>query len=196
LDVEKSTRAASKVLKEAYARLGTWVLATAAYNRGIGGIENAMKEQKAESFYDLRLNPQSQEFIYRVLAYKTLLSYPKHFDISFKPIKHYPKIPVKIVTLDTSMNYPENIARLTKSSVSVIMKINPWIVGNKLPNPERKEYKIKIPKFPERDYTPYYVELRPGYTDTPGSIRENKDSVVKPLLGEEMGSKFKQKAKK
>jgi membrane-bound lytic murein transglycosylase D len=58
-----------------------WTLAAAAYNVGIGGIQNALKKQNTNNYYDLLLNKETGSFIYRILAYKTLLSNPEHFGV-------------------------------------------------------------------------------------------------------------------
>jgi len=57
--VEKSTKAACQHFKDAFALFKNWTLSAAAYNFGIGGIQGALKEQNANSYYDLLLNKET-----------------------------------------------------------------------------------------------------------------------------------------
>ena len=49
LDVEKSTRVACKLIKDAYRIFNNWTLCAAAYNLGIGGIQRALSKQKSNN---------------------------------------------------------------------------------------------------------------------------------------------------
>ena len=53
-DVEKSTRAAVKFLKDEYARFGDWALVLAAYNAGPGRVRRAMRRSGSRDFWTLR----------------------------------------------------------------------------------------------------------------------------------------------
>lgn len=56
LEVEKLTLAACKLIKYAYSIFKNWTLSAAAYNLGVGGIQNALAKQKSDNYYDLLLN--------------------------------------------------------------------------------------------------------------------------------------------
>ncbi|MBL7917545.1 MAG: lytic transglycosylase domain-containing protein [Bacteroidia bacterium] len=179
LDVEKSTHAACKVLKEAYARLKKWSLAAAAYNRGIAGIENALKNQGADNFYDLELNRESGEFLYRIVAYKTLLSNPKHFNIDSRKIKNYPKIPIKTVEVDSSITNLSALANKFNCSKMQLENLNPWLYKGFLNNLDKKVYKIKVLKFPNKDYSSYFSDLNPGYVS---ETKQVNDTISKAVI--------------
>lgn len=159
LDVERSTHAACKLFKEAHKRLNNWTLSAAAYNLGIGGIERALKEQKTNNYYDLLLNRETGEFIYRVLAYKTLLSSPIHFGIKKTKIKYLPKMSVKVVTVDTSITDLTFLAKKYKCSKAQIQLLNPWLLKGTIHNVDGHPYKIKLPKNSKKDYSSYYSDL-------------------------------------
>ncbi len=189
LDVEKATHAACKVLKEAYARLKKWSLAAAAYNRGIAGIENALKNQGTDNVYDLELNRESGEFLYRIVAYKTLLSNPKHFNIDSKKLTNFQKIPVKIIEFDSSITNLNALANKFNCSKLQIESLNPWLYKGYLNNLERKVYKLKVLKHPNKDYSSYFVDLNPNYlykqkqTDTlKNNILETKEQTTENNL--------------
>lgn len=159
LDVERSTRAACKLIKEAYARLNNWTLATAAYNLGIGGIEKALKKQGTNNYYDLLLNQETGEFVYRVLAYKTLLSDPNHFGIRKKNMKRTSKIPMKIYQVDSTLTDIRFLAKKMGCSKAMVKLFNPWLLGESLKNEAKRTYKFRIPKDLKRDYSAYIADL-------------------------------------
>lgn len=70
----KSTDAACRYLRYLYNRLGSWTLAAAAYNHGIGALLGNIRRQQQRDYYYLRLNPETGKYLYRILAFKELLS--------------------------------------------------------------------------------------------------------------------------
>lgn len=158
-DVEKSTRAACKFFKEAHGRFHNWTLSAAAYNMGMGGVERAVQQQQVKNYYDLLLNKQTGEFVYRLMAYKTLLSSPIHFGIKRKKITYFTKIPVKTITVDSSITDLTYLAKHLKCSKAQIRLMNPWLRKGILTNPNKQAYKFKIPKDLKKDYSSYYMDL-------------------------------------
>lgn len=158
-DVEKSTHAACKFFKEAHKRFNNWTLSAAAYNMGMGGVEKAVQQQNVKNYYDLLLNQQTGEFVYRLMAYKTLLSSPMHFGIKRKKITYFSRIPVKTVTIDSSITDLAYLAKYLKCNKTQIKLLNPWLRKGTLHNPDKQVYKLKIPKNLKKDYSMYYVDL-------------------------------------
>ena len=159
-DVEKSTLAACQLLKQSYAVFHNWTLTAAAYNRGIGGILKAMKQQKGSNYYDLMLNRETGSFVYRILAYKTLFSSPGHFGIKKRKWNYYPKVDYRSVVIDSSLSSLAGLANYLKTSPEIIRQHNPWLLRNSLLNPERKKYTIKVPR-KTGDYSGYINDLNP-----------------------------------
>lgn len=159
LEVEKSTHAACKLIKYAYSIFKNWTLSAAAYNLGVGGIQNALAKQKSDNYYDLLLNRETGSFIYRILAYKTLFSNPENLGLKKKSLKYYPKVPVKIIKVDSSITNLNHFAKSVKCNIAILKLFNPWLIGDKLINPDKHVYEFKIPKKPEADYSTYYTDL-------------------------------------
>jgi membrane-bound lytic murein transglycosylase D len=159
--LEKATRAACKHIREAYSIFNNWTLSAAAYNRGIGGIQKAMSGQKANNYFDLLLNPETGSFVYRILAYKTLLSSPSHFGIKNQKWKYFPKIPYRVIKVDSSISDLSAFAKSIGCSKITLKVFNPWLVSNKLGNAAGKTYEIRIPMNPDADYTGYMKDLVP-----------------------------------
>lgn len=70
----KSTEAACRYLNFLYNRLGSWTLTAAAYNNGIGALLSNIRRQQKRDYYYLRLNAETGKYLYRILAFKELLS--------------------------------------------------------------------------------------------------------------------------
>lgn len=159
LDVERSTRVACKLIKYAYSIFKNWTLSAAAYNLGIGGIQNALAKQNTNNYYDLLLNRETGAFIYRILAYKTLFANPENLGLKRKTLKYYSKIPVKIIKVDSSITNLGHFAKSVQCNKALIKLFNPWLLSDHLDNPDRHVYEIKIPKQSNADYSSYYSDL-------------------------------------
>ncbi len=179
LHVEKATRAACELIKQAHKVFKNWTLSAAAYNRGISGILRAMKNQGTRDYHQLLLNPETGAFVYRILAYKTLLSKPSHFGIQKKTIRVLPKIQYKSFAVDSSINYLELFAHHLGVELNTLKRHNPWLISNQLENKEGQVYEFKIPKNKKADYSKYLIDLNPYLSfseETPIIIQ---DSLVK-----------------
>jgi len=171
-DVEKATKAACALIKQAHKVFKNWTLAAAAYNRGIGGIVKAMKTQKTSNYYQLMLNPETGSFIYRILAYKTLFSSPEHFGIRKRKWNYLPKISYQVLLVDSNLTTLEALADYAGTSAEIIKSFNPWLRHSKLENVSGKKYEIKIPK-KAGDYSGYISDLLPEVNVIPVSRIEN-----------------------
>ena len=82
-DVEKSTYAALKYLANNYKRfqkelgISSWVLTAASYNTGYGNIHKNMKLQGKNSYFEMNLNKETAEYVYKIIAVKELFEYPE-----------------------------------------------------------------------------------------------------------------------
>ncbi|MDP1800778.1 MAG: lytic transglycosylase domain-containing protein [Bacteroidota bacterium] len=178
LDVEKATRAACQHIKDAYAIFNNWTLSAAAYNLGIGGIQSALKKQNSDNYYDLLLNSETGSFVYRILAYKTLLSNPAHFGIKKKKLIYFAKIPLKTFKVDSSVTNIASLAKHFGCNKTIIKLHNPWLLSEALNNPEKKTYEFKIPKNLKSDYSSYLSDL----IGEDGVLNEEKVVEIQPEI--------------
>lgn len=82
-DVIKSTVAACRYLNDLYERLGSWTLVAAAYNVGHGALESAMNRQNEEDYFDLKLNKETGNYVYKVLVFKHIFQNADDYDPYF-----------------------------------------------------------------------------------------------------------------
>lgn len=142
---QMSLQAAAVYLHKAYERFGTWSLAAAAYNMGNAGLANQISTQKVNSYWDLHLNPETARYVYRIIALKIILSNPEKYGF-FIPEEHlYYEFETFEVVVDTSIKNLTDFALMYGTNYKMLRYFNPWIRGNSLPNPLRKEYIIKMP---------------------------------------------------
>ena len=71
-------------MKKSKERFGTWTLAAAAYNAGNARIARNLKKQQVDDYYDLLLNNETARYIFRIVALKEVLSYPKKYGFEFE----------------------------------------------------------------------------------------------------------------
>ena len=76
-NIEKSTHAACKFLKNAYAKYGNWTMAAASYNMGKQGLSKQEDFQKEDNYYNLALNEETSRYIFRILAFKLVIKNPE-----------------------------------------------------------------------------------------------------------------------
>lgn len=84
-DLQKSTVAACLYLRELYSELGSWTLVAAAYNSGVTHVQKRIGQQGIRSYYNLRLHRETSTYLYRVLAYKELLTRPRMYSDMLHP---------------------------------------------------------------------------------------------------------------
>jgi membrane-bound lytic murein transglycosylase D len=73
----KSTHAACRYLQQLHSQLHSWTLAAAAYNCGAGNISRNLKRQGNKDYYQLRLNDETAQYIYKIIAIKQLFESPE-----------------------------------------------------------------------------------------------------------------------
>ncbi len=144
--VEKATKAACKYLNEAYERFGSWTLAAASYNMGIGGVGKQLKRQKAGNYYDLLLNDETSRYVFRIIAAKEIHEHPTKYGFHYRLKDLYLPHETYVVNVDTTINDLVALAHLYKVNYKILKVFNPWLRQTHLPNKSRKKYEILFPK--------------------------------------------------
>lgn len=153
-NIEKSTRAACEYLLDAKKKLGSWTLAAAAYNAGNRGVTRQQDRQEVEDYYDLLLVPETSRYIFRILAYKEIMSSPKKYGFLFESDDLYHPIPTYTVEVDTAVSNFASFAKEFGINYKILKIHNPWLREAHLNNKSRKSYQIKIPKEGYYTYQP------------------------------------------
>lgn len=144
--VEKATVAAAKHLKFYHRKFGSWTLATAAYNGGIGRISSALKKQRGGTLYDLNLNQETSRYVFRVIALKEIVENPKKFGYYLDKDDLYPPLnDYYIIEVNSTVENLASFSRDNGISYRQLKQYNPWLRKERLTNARRKTYEIKIP---------------------------------------------------
>ena len=170
-DYEKATLAACKYLKEAKAKFGTWTLAAASYNVGMGKLNQRLTEQKVESYYDLYLNSETSRYLFRILSYKMVFENPSKFGFHFKKGDLYEPYDYKNVLVESSIPDLAQFALDNGTTYKMLKIVNPWLTSTKLTISAGNSYMIKIPtSFVDENY--YEAEYNDEAIDEDSEIEK------------------------
>ncbi len=145
-DIEKSTDAACKYLKQAYAKFGSWTAAAASYNCGQTGYGKQSDLQKTNNYYDLFLPEETNRYIFRILTFKYLLENAETLGFQLKEEEKYPAIPYKNIKVTQTIGNLTDFAISHKTNYKVLKLMNPWIKSQSLTVVGNSSYIIKVPK--------------------------------------------------
>jgi hypothetical protein len=144
--LEKSTEAACKYLRESYEKYGNWTMAAASYNAGRRGIDRQVLRQKDTDYYDLLLYEETSRYVFRILAYKLILSNPSEYGFHVGTDDVYPEIPYFEVTVDNKVADFTDFAKRYDINYKILKWMNPWLRETFLTNRYGKSYFVKIPR--------------------------------------------------
>ncbi len=142
---EKSTETACKYLNDAYRKYHNWTLAAASYNTGQGNLDKQLKRQKADSYYNLLLNPETARYVYRIIAFKVIMKNPQNYGFKFRKRDLYPEIPFKEIKIDSAITDFARFAQNFNTNYKILKYFNPWLRDSFLTNKNKKTYTLKIP---------------------------------------------------
>ena len=144
-NLEKATRAACEYLKRAKAKFGSWTLVAASYNAGMGRISQYISTQHQNSYCDLLNNKETGRYVFRILAFKILLTHPEDYGFCYRQKDLYPVIDTKTVNVDTTINDLISFGINHAGSYKMLKILNPWLCSTKLTVKDGKTYQITIP---------------------------------------------------
>lgn len=143
--LEKSTQAFCDYILDAEKKFGSWTKAAASYNMGMAGLSKQMQKQKVEFYYDLKLNEETERYVFRILALKEILSNPHRYGFNFRPEDLYPPDRYKTIEVDYSVDNWVEFSQKQGINYKILKVHNPWLRKNELVNSQGKIYAIKIP---------------------------------------------------
>jgi len=145
-NLEISTKVAAEYLLKSKERFGSWTAAAAAYNAGNAGVNNQMEKQGVTDYYDLLLNQETSRYVFRILAFKEILSNPQKYGFNYREKDLYTQVPTNKVMVDTPIEDMAVFAKENGINYKILKIHNPWLRDNYLRNASGKKYYIEIPK--------------------------------------------------
>ena len=144
-NVEKSTEAACRYLKNGYAKYGDWATVMASYNAGMNRISKELEHQMADSSFDLYLNEETSRYVFRILAMKVVMEHPFKYGFHLTAEQLYQPIECKEVEVSGPVDDWSKWAKSYGITYAQLREVNPWIRAKSLTNKLKKTYKVKIP---------------------------------------------------
>jgi membrane-bound lytic murein transglycosylase D len=139
-DPEKSTRAAAEYLKHLYDLFEDWPLAIAAYNAGEGKVQAAMRRQRTQDFWKLRLPRETRAYVPAFMAMTIISREPERYGFS-PPPEEAPE--VETVSVEHATELPL-LARAAEMTVEEIRDLNPELIRWATP-PDPPGYTLRLP---------------------------------------------------
>jgi hypothetical protein len=145
-DLEKSTLAATKYLKEKKEVFSDWALACAAYNSGERAVRTRLNDQGCNNYWDLYTNTETSRYVYRIIAYKLVMENPQQYGYYFRKKDTYQPIPTTEIIIDTTINDLYAFANQMGVKYSHFRNLNPAIRASRIHNKNNKKLRIYIPE--------------------------------------------------
>jgi hypothetical protein len=118
-------------LKDLHELFGSWTLAVAAYNMGEQGMQAEIDLQKTADFYRLELPDETERFILKIVAAKSIISRPEKYGFFLAPEDIYPPMEFERARVDIRGRTP---IRLLAEACGVFYKdlkrLNPQLRGH------------------------------------------------------------------
>lgn len=147
--LEKSTQAACDYIKQLKERFGSWTFAAAAYNTGPTNLKRYINDQNANTYYDLNLGDETSRYVFRILAFKHILSQPNKYGFYIdEEEKYQPFSDFYTVTVDESVPSWADFAAKYGITYRTLKIYNPWMIDSEL-TVISNTYEVKIPKILE-----------------------------------------------
>ncbi len=154
-NIEKSTRAACRYLKNSYKTFGDWLTVAASHNAGEAGISKRLATQNESKAINTCLVPETSRYIFRILTAKLIFSDPARYGFLLKSSDLYPPVTMAdtLEVNDAVINFT-NIAKSNGLNYMQLRDANPWIRSTSAKNPNKKSYKVLIPSQESLNYNP------------------------------------------
>jgi membrane-bound lytic murein transglycosylase D len=149
-DLEKSTDAAAKYIKQAYQKFGSWTAAAASYNCGMGGYSSQAAFQRTNNYYDLLLPEETNKYIFRIIAFKHLLENARDLGFDLKEEEKYQPLETRSYEVNAPIPDLAAFAISQGTTYKVLRALNPWIKGKSLTAIAGKNYVLRLPLRNER----------------------------------------------
>lgn len=145
--IEKSTEAACRYLREAYAKYGNWTSVALSYNAGMGRITGELDKQQANDGLDLWLVAETSRYYFRMLAIKAVFEAPYKYGFVLSANQLYKPIEFRRVNVSSSIPDLASFAINNGITYAQLKDFNSWLRDRKLTITARnpKTYTILIP---------------------------------------------------
>jgi len=143
--LERSTQFACDYFRKSYQKYGNWTLTAASYNGGRAALDEQIRIQQQNNYYDLLLSEETARYIFRAVAYKLVITDPEAFGFTLAKSDLYPVLNYYEVKVDTAVTDFSVFAKQMGTNYKMLKYLNPWLRKPYLTPKPNKVYLIKIP---------------------------------------------------
>jgi membrane-bound lytic murein transglycosylase D len=136
-------------------------MAAASYNAGRRGMNNQIGIQKETDYYDLLLNEETQRYLFRILALKTILENPAEYGFHLNENDLYPQIDWIEVEVSSRIEDFAEFAKEFNTNYKMLKFLNPWLRRPFLTNRPGRTYTIRLPAENARIRAGYFMNSEP-----------------------------------
>ncbi|XZF15830.1 lytic transglycosylase domain-containing protein [Chitinophagaceae bacterium MMS25-I14] len=144
-NVKKATDVACSYFNQAYQKFGSWTGAAASYNCGMGGYNSHTTFQQVSNYYDVILPEETNRYIYRVLAYKYLISNAKTMGYIVQGQDALQPVKTRVLKVDSTITDLAQWSIANGSSYKMLKLLNPWLRARTLSAVKGKTFEIELP---------------------------------------------------
>jgi membrane-bound lytic murein transglycosylase D len=147
LDPERSTRAASRFMRDLYERFGSWELTFASYNMGYGGLLRAIKKYNTNDYWLLShleagLPFETSLYVAKISAMAIVANNPERFGFT----KLTPEPPQQLAKVDVAAGTRlSDIASAAGVSLEQLRAVNPHLKQGRVP-PAEPAVNVYVPR--------------------------------------------------
>lgn len=131
VNIISSTKNACIYLRKNKRLLGSWILTAASYNCGLGCIKQSIEKNNTKDYFSMKLNKETSEYIYRILAAKMLFEdyFGKGNEYDDKFRNEQENIDVKNIIIDSikveaeQMSYWNNNIKLSEPKLNELGEV-------------------------------------------------------------------------
>ncbi len=134
LDVVKSTRAACRMLRANYQKLGSWTLVAASYNGGLTRVRKNIEQQRQADYYDIHWAEETRRYVFRIMALKAIMTSPSDYGFDIGPDDMYRPYDTREVQLPTPIADLPQWAKDNGTTYRALRLLNPWLLRPQLKN--------------------------------------------------------------
>lgn len=145
-NVERSTDAAARYLKDLHGKLGSWPLALAAFNMGYGALLRSIRKYNTNDFWLLArleagLPYETTIYVAKIMACAIVAHNPERFGLA--DVRRNPPVEVGFVEVAGGVGLGR-LASAAGMTVEALAALNPELLKKRIP-PDVKSYPLRVP---------------------------------------------------
>ncbi len=140
-----ATVAATRYLKKAHEKFGSWTMVAASYNLGMNATAQIIEKQRPETYYDMHMSEEPSRYVFRILALKNMLQNQEQFGFTVDEEDRYELESFERISITHTIADLHDFASEQNTTYYHLRRLNPWIRDYRLTLKPGQKLEIKIP---------------------------------------------------